>query len=299
MKDKILISSKPFEQSIKFGNIYYIGNNLSRDPDYICFLDGYIIDCDFDHYLMIDIFKHEGIKGFNKYQGQFNVIIYNIMSNRLYFTNDFFAPLSLYYYNKSGFFVLSNLFWDVVNLVNPGIADLDIDTVSQFAIYGSLLDKNTIIKNLYIMDTASNYEYNFANNSLVCEKYDDYSSFTEDDMSLDEATDKLQQSILSAVNYVKRKHKGQKIGVCVSGGLDSRILPKLFGKYATYFVITGPKKLKKWCKPYNFSYIDQIADAYGIDINKISQTSTPYEKITHRCKEYTAWRRLDREGYFA
>ena len=279
MKEKLILSTSEFENSTKIGQIYFVGDNLSNDSEYICFIDGYIVDDGFNESKIIDIFKEKGIKGFNDFSGQYNIIIYSVVENKLYFTNDFFAPLSLYYYkNDNGLFILTNNFWRVVDILNPVETDIDQEIVAQLAIYELLLDKRTIIKGAHVMETASNYEYDITNNILKSYKYDDYSSFTEIPMTLEEAVDKFQGAIIEAADYIKAKHKNEKIGISVSGGLDSRIVPKLFGKDAEYFVITGPMRIKKWAKPYNFTYIDKIGDAYGVKIKKINQADTPYEE---------------------
>lgn len=278
MKEKIVISNIPFEGSLVFDKIYYSGKNLSKDENYLCFMDGYIVEDDFDENQIIDIYKNEGISGFNIYSGMYTLFIYDKLLRKLYVTNDFFAPRSVYYYKDSTGFVISTYFWNIIDIVDPPKENIDKEAVAQFAIYGTLLNNKTMVENVYILESATNSVYDANNCAFSSEKYDDYSSFTEDEMTLDEAVDSFHNSILKAVEFIKKKHGNERIGASISGGLDSRIIPALFGKDIKYFVIVGPERVKRWSKPSNFVYLDEIAKVYGVNIVKVSQDKTPLLK---------------------
>ncbi len=282
MKELIQISNERFKNSESFGELYYAGSNISNDPNYLVLFEGFIINESFRPDNIVDTLKKGGLAAFNRYEGSYNILIYSKNNNIIYVTNDSISTRSIYYYTDENHFVITNRFWNAIDIIQPTHDMLDIQAVCRYGIYGSYLYHNTPIKGLKSIESGSNFKYDIRKKSSTSEKYYKFQDFVEDkDLTLEKSADAFNNQLKKFRDFILKRHKCSDLGLSISGGLDSRILPGLFGTEGNYFVIVGPvKKNKLGLKPYNLCYIDKIAKAYGINIQKIDQSLTPVsEKI--------------------
>lgn len=282
MKELIQISNEHFKESLSFGEVYYIGSNISTDPNYLVLYEGFIINENFKPSNIVDEFKIKGLSALNQYEGSYNIIIYNKDKNIIHVTNDSISTRSIYYFTDGSHFVISNRFWNAIGIIKPSYDMLDIQAICWYGIYGSYLYHNTPITGLKTIESGSNFSFDVKNKSYTSEKYYKFQDFVEDkQLTLEKSAEAFNNQLKAFRDFILKRHKCSDLGLSVSGGLDSRILPGLFGEEGNYFVIVGPvKKNKLGLKPYNICYIDKIARAYGIRIQKIDQSLTPVsEKI--------------------
>lgn len=280
MKELIQISNVAFPQAKTFGSLYYRGENISDDKDYLVFFEGFIIDESFNSANILSLFKSKGLEFFNQLEGSYNIIVVDKIKNKVYITNDSMSIRSIYYYCSGAKFVVSNRFWNSVDILNPDKDMLDLEAICRYGVYNSYLYHNTPIKGLKSVLAGSNFILDFSTFSFTESKYYKFQDFVEDKrLSLETSAHQFNEALKKFSSYIKRITTTKKIGLSISGGLDSRILPGLFGKEPTYFVIVGKRNISKLgLKPYNYYYIDKIAKAFGINIMKLDQSLTPVEE---------------------
>jgi hypothetical protein len=282
MKELIQISNERFNNSESFGEIYYVGNNISTDPNYIVLYEGFIINENFKPDDILETFRLNGLAALNQYEGSYNVIIYSKNDNIIYVTNDTISTRSIYYYTDENHFVISNRFWNAIDIIQPTHEMLDIQAICRYGIYGTYMYHNSPINGLRTIESGSNFTFDIEKKVYSSKKYYQFQDFVENNnLTLEKSAEAFNNQLKRFRDFILERHKCSDLGLSVSGGLDSRILPGLFGTEGNYFVIVGPvKKNKLGLKPYNICYIDKIAKAYGIHIQKIDQSLTPVsEKI--------------------
>lgn len=172
--------------------------------------------------LLFDAYSSNQLDSFlNKLDGYFNAVIYDANTNKVNIISDRYGMRMLYFYNKDGNFAFSG---EVKGLVGLDFVDAEIDT-KQFDVFmdlGYLLEDNTWHKHIKLIKPASILEFDINTQTLSHRYYWKWSEIKPSNLSLDEAVDKLGHLWIEAVR--KRFNLKEKIGVALSGGLDSRAI---------------------------------------------------------------------------
>lgn len=275
MKSKVFVSNTPFTGGKRFGKIWYIAKNSIESDSKILILSGYVVNKECDTLeLILDKFEKEGFEGLNNLQGEYCIIVYDKITDLLYATNDLFGDGLMYYYQNGDDLVLSNDFWRMVGQIKPNYEMMDIDAICRFAVYGETMHTSTIIKGIYGLNFGSNNIFDLKKQTHCESKYNQYDGFEPQEQTIEEAGEQFNKAILASRDYVMKKYPGKRLSISISGGLDSRFMPAIYGKDHDYFVIVGDSHIHGFLKPYNFGYIDKIGKAYGIKIKKVNCTHT-------------------------
>ena len=158
----------------------------------------------------------------NKYIGALSAI--SVKREACIFATDMNGIDYIYYYHRDTEFILSDDFWEIVKIIRPSFADIDIEWARESLVY-TPMGNNTIIKNIKCLLPCQIGRYDIVNDSLNIKSYQDFRYSNEVD-SVEEGV-KNMDSILKATFSLLHKKFGDNViyGVGLSGGLDSRVIP--------------------------------------------------------------------------
>lgn len=275
-KNYFCAANKDFSGSNKIGNYYFKG--LFIDKKKIVFAKkGYVLGYS-DEELIKNI-KKKGFEFIKNLKGQFFIIYYDIEEDEFHFGNDCFGRETLFYYTDKKDFIISNDFWQIINLVNPDISNIDMISVKEFILFGFSLFENTIIKHLKILPPASlvkiNNDYIMNITNYFDRIFGDYENLT-----IDEAVEKVDAIIDDYFKEFKENNKPDTVyGVGLSGGLDSRLLPYYAKnnamKLKAYMI--ADKRSKGLFESMNVKLAKKTAKYYNLNLNIIEQKSETFE----------------------
>ncbi len=172
--------------------------------------------------LIFNSYKENKLDSFlNKLDGYFNAVIYDSNIKKLFLISDRYGMRMLYFYFKDGNFAFSA---EVKGLLALDFVDKEIDSnqIDIFMDLGYLLEDNTWHKYIKLIKPATILEFDIDTKELTHRYYWKWSEIKPSNLSFDEAVDKLGELWLKAVE--KRFNPNEKIGISLSGGLDSRAI---------------------------------------------------------------------------
>lgn len=194
--------------------------------------------------LIYNAYSNDKLEEFlNKLDGYFNAVIYDSNIKKVFLISDRFGMRMLYYYFKDGLFAFSG---EVKGMLGLDFVDSSIDTtqIDCFIDLGYLVEDNTWHKHIKLIKPASIMEFDINTKNLTQKYYWKWSEIKPQDISFDKAVDKLGELWIKAVE--KRFNPNEKIGISLSGGLDSRaifaVINKLYPDFKGYAYTFGIPK---------------------------------------------------------
>ncbi len=194
--------------------------------------------------LLFDSYKEQKLKStLNKLDGYFNAVIYDSNIKKVFLISDRYGMRMLYYYFNKGHFAWSG---EVKGLLGIDFLDKSIDKkqIECFMDLGYLLEDNTLHKHINLIKPSTIMTFDIESAELTQEYYWKWSEIKQQNIPFDDAVDKLGILFLNAVG--KRFNQNEKIGISLSGGLDSRAifaavnkLYPIFNGYAYTFGVKG------------------------------------------------------------
>lgn len=172
--------------------------------------------------LLFELYIHQTLEStLNKLDGYFNAIIYDSNINKVFLISDRYGMRMLYYYFKDGRFAWSG---EAKGLLGLDFVDKTISQTSFncFMDLGYLLEDNTWFEHIKLIKPATIMEFDIESKKLSEKYYWKWSEIKQQDISFDDAVEKLGYLFIDAVK--KRFNPSQKIGIALSGGLDSRAI---------------------------------------------------------------------------
>lgn len=203
------------------------------------------------------------------------------------FASDVNGIEAWYTYHKDDTFILSDNFWDIVQIIQPTYEDID-EKQARLSLLMLSITGDTLIKNLKTVFPSSVGKFSVATNQLEVRKYREF-KYTNEISDVDTAVEHMDSILDNAMRYIKQTCGDVKYGIGVSGGLDSRVIPhyaKKHGMNMVGFNICVPKPhgvfFARSCKNAK-----QIADAFQISYNDTKwNPDTVEQKIQTRVKYY-------------
>jgi asparagine synthase (glutamine-hydrolysing) len=220
--------------------------------------------------------------------GMFAYVVYDKREQRLIIVNDPQGEKNLYYYENKNFFLVSS----TTEAINSFLKEknLNINPLRNYLFtrhYMAL--KETSFKDIYLFSNASNSVYEFHNNKLKINKYEDpidwisekkYMKFMK--LPEEEVIDYLDFKLNE---QAKIMIPNQKFGCVVSGGVDSTLQAYLINQYSTSkinLVVDHKNKDPIVNKISNF-------DPYFLSkIKKIEMNSKKYRQLSNKCYKTVA-----------
>lgn len=160
-------------------------------------------------------------KCLNRIDGYFCAAIYNKESQKIKLISDRYGMRLLYWYHKDGIFAWGSevkailAIKDIDKELNPTSYDCFMDL-------GYLVDEHTWFKHIKLINPASVIEYDLNTNTSIQYYYWKWSYIEPSTLSFDDVVDKLGALLIESVS--KRFNINERIGIALSGGLDSRAL---------------------------------------------------------------------------
>lgn len=168
----------------------------------------------------------------NKIDGYFCAVIFDSTEQVIKLISDRYGMKLLYWYHNSVNFAWGSEIKGLlaINGVNKAI---DKSSFKCFMELGHLLGNNTWFEKIKLMPPASVITFDIKTSEVKSNNYWSWGEIPPSNLSFNEAVDKLGETFIRAVE--KRFNPTEKIGITLSGGLDSRVLlaviDKLYPKY--------------------------------------------------------------------
>ncbi|WP_423813592.1 asparagine synthase-related protein [Psychrobacter sp. 219-2-C] len=160
-------------------------------------------------------------KCLNRLDGYFCAAIYDKKLQKIKLISDRYGMRLLYWYHKNAVFAWGSevkailAIKDIDKELNPTSYDCFMDL-------GYLVDEHTWFKHMKLIKPASVVEYDLNTNTSKQHYYWKWSDIEPCKLSFNDAVDKLGGLLVSSVS--KRLGTNERIGLSLSGGLDSRVL---------------------------------------------------------------------------
>ena len=192
-----------------------------------------------------------------------------------------------YTYHKDDRFILSDSFWDILKIVQPGYEDIDPEQV-RLSLVALSITGETLIRGLKLVSPFSVGRYDPAGNQLTVGRYMDF-KYTNEITDVDEAVERMDRILDRSMQQVKALCGDVVYGLGVSGGLDSRVIPHYAlknGMKLSGFNVCVPRPhglfLARSCKKAR-----EVAKAFQIPYREVKwNPATVEEKIYTAVQRY-------------
>jgi asparagine synthase (glutamine-hydrolysing) len=238
-----LIKSEYSENSfIYYNNLSLPENNLYITKEIIIILNGEIYNYD-DLLLNPKAEKHESFftllefkyrnndlpSIINKLDGVFNIIIIDKLKEEIILITDRNGLKLLYIYFDTNHFLWSNSVSELITLFkDKNKLKIKPSSIEMFMQFGYLLGNQTYFENIILTNPASIYNYKFKNNILDSFYYWTWDKIKPQKIDFETATVHASELFNSAV--MNRFSEKERIGISLSGGLDSRFIVSAIAK---------------------------------------------------------------------
>lgn len=157
----------------------------------------------------------------NNLDGYFHAVIYDSNIKKLFLISDRYGMKMLYYYYKDNNFAFSG---EVKGLLELDFVEKKISQKSFdcFIDLGYLLEDNTWFEDIKLIKPATIMEFDLTTKNLSQKYYWSWTEIKQQEISFEKAVDIAGKLFIEAVK--KRFNPNEKIGVALSGGLDSRAI---------------------------------------------------------------------------
>ncbi len=212
---------------------------------------------DNDPEFILHLYEEYGKEFVHKVNGSFILLIWDREKQELLIVNDRYGSRPLYYAEYNGYFLCGS---EVKTILEDKTFKKIVDdrAVADFFSFGYILGDKTFFKGIKLLPPASIMRCN--KDRVFVEKYQDF-CFNEkyEEHPEEYYVDRLSKLILKAID--RRMRGKHKIGVLLSGGLDSRIIvASIDKKYYPIHTYTFGESLN--CDDVRIAKI--IADKFGI-----------------------------------
>lgn len=169
-----------------------------------------------------------GEKIFTKLDGQFSISIIDLKKKKIILARDKFGEKPLYYFKDSNKIIVGS---DLTIYKNFKDIDLSFDNknIKKFFIYSSVPAPNTIFKNIYKVKHSEVVSINIPSKEIVKYNYFIPKILKDKNDSVDYYIDKIDSLLDKSVK--SRLITDSKIGIFLSGGLDSSLISYYGNKY--------------------------------------------------------------------
>lgn len=190
---------------------------------------------------ILNAYAYEQLDQFlSRIDGYFCAALYDSARKKIILISDRYGMRMLYWYHQNGCFAWSS---EVKGLLALQHVDRTIDPSSLpcFMDLGYLMGGHTWFEHITLIKPATVIEYDIESDAANQHYYWKWGEIRASSLSFDDAVDALYEAFLASVK--KRFNPGQRIGISLSGGLDSRAVfaaaNKLYPDYRGYAYTFG------------------------------------------------------------
>lgn len=223
--EKLKINTKDFFQK---ENIYLYFYGIIFNLDYL--KTKYKIKSDKDVNILYDLYIQQNLDFIMELKGNFNIIIYDKIRNKIYLINDKLGSFPLYYYIHDSQFIFSDSLKSMMKLdCYPKI--IDKQSLSNYLGYMYIPAPYTIFKDTFKLEKGSILIYDFHEYQIK-----KYFSLEEEYRKAKKKKKYEKELITDFSNLFKNSveclgDKNSQVGVFLSSGKDSTLLAKLASNY--------------------------------------------------------------------
>jgi asparagine synthase (glutamine-hydrolysing) len=172
------------------------------------------------------------------YDGLFSIVIYDKKQRKIHLISDRYGFRHLYWAGLQDKFIWGSelkLFFEI-----PGFSpEFNVDALNEFVIIGTVIGDHTFVKNIELLPAATVVTYDIVNKMIKRDRYWWWDEISGDERSslTDEEIRELGRLFTQGVE--RRIRHNERIGITLSGGLDSRaILAAVPDSYKPLYAIT-------------------------------------------------------------
>lgn len=237
---------------------------------------GQIFKTQTDTEVIVNLYKQEGIKGFEKMNGMWSFMLYDKVKKQVILSRDRFSIKPMYIYEKDGFFVFSSEIKQILPFVKDVQPNLNVlgNYLTNYIIDYS---EETFFEGINKLPAKSAMTIDLNQKDFKTEKYwdfqiEDFSKRKEKDL-IEEFRHLFQDSIKI------RLRSDVKVGNTLSGGLDSSSIAVIADKVGSskltnLSVVSDNKKISEE------SFLDILQEKNGTQIRKIRNDKiNPWESV--------------------
>jgi asparagine synthase (glutamine-hydrolysing) len=231
----------------------------------------------------------EGIDIVPQTKGEFSLIYYDSESRIIYVANDKLGRETLFYFYRQGTFIVSDDFWEIINLVEPDESDIDVQAAKEQAVFTFALFHKTIIRDLRCFPPASIGQFSLQDHTFEIKQYWDFRYQPNEDLTINQAVDRLGHLLDDSIRRIRdRNGKDVTYGIGLSGGLDSRLIPHYALKHglALRSFIIGQRRPHKFLLSRDHSNARKLAKYYGLGHCEVEYDSENLEAKSFRDVRY-------------
>lgn len=213
-------------------NLAELSNNFGYDTD-----DGFST-------ALLKAYENNQLNSFlNQLDGYFCAVIYDNNKNEVKLISDRYGMRMLYWYWNEGHFAWAS---EVKGILALDRVDKTIDTTSFdcFMDLGHLLGEHTWFEQIKLIKPATVITFDLLKDIVSQYHYWTWAEIKPSSISFNEAVDELGKRFIKAVG--RRFNPNEKIGIALSGGLDSRAIfaavEYLYPNFKGYAYTFGIKK---------------------------------------------------------
>lgn len=202
--------------------------------------DPTLSNADFPKWMLFAYRSNQLEQFLNKLDGYFCAALYDQHARKVQLISDRYGMRMLYWYHRNGVFAWAG---EVKGLLALPQVDRTIDRSSLpcFMDLGYLMGEHTWFEHIRLIKPATILDYDIAANTIEQKYYWTWGEIKQSQLSFDDAVDALHEAFMTSVQ--RRFNPDERIGISLSGGLDSRAIfaavNKLYPDYEGYAYTFG------------------------------------------------------------
>jgi asparagine synthase (glutamine-hydrolysing) len=215
---------------------------------------------DNDLELVLRLYQEKEEQFIHDLEGAFVLVIWNRPRQQLIIANDRFGLYPLYYAHYDGKLIFAPKAKGI--LCDPHFRkELDLTALAEYMRFQQLLGEKTFFEGISVLPHASLVHYAVQGNRLTVDSYWDFSDIPAQPVtvSFEDAVEETGRLLRQAVNRLASRP--YRIGVYLSGGLDSRTILGLIDR--EHFPVTSITYGQNKCR--DVVYGEKIARSVGSD----------------------------------
>jgi len=187
---------------------------------------GYKFRSNTDTEVIINSYIEWGTDSFDKFEGMFAFCLYDKLNNYVFLVRDYAGIKPLYYsISDKGLFFASEV--KAIKILNNSINENE-DWRSFFALFGSIPEPYTTLKDVYEIPKGSFLKLNLKSGHYTIEQFSKI-KFKNDFVEIEEARKEIRELFLKAVE--SHLISDAPIGVFLSGGIDSSLITLVAARF--------------------------------------------------------------------
>jgi len=235
--------------------------NLNRESDIYYYRSGEIFEDEAFNNIekLYGVLKNKKFSLFKEFKGEYSFFIED--EDNIFIFSDEIGTIKWYYFYNQSNFIVSNNFWEIVKVIKPSINDINKSAVFEYILMNKSLNEESFIKGIKQTKGGELLIYNKKNRTLEFLKINEI-YYIPNKISEYEAIENIDRLLKLTVNKIFKFNNDSKVGITISGGLDSRFpVPYLKDKNVVISYLIGKKN--NFFKPLDYESAKRIADLYG------------------------------------